>query len=558
MSENNENDHWMVCHMSLQVLDGIVYNRMLLGGTAVLTANMETLNAMNVFPVADGDTGTNMSQTMQGGMAGIADKQLASIGELTGAFARGVLLSAKGNSGVILSQIFAGITEGLRGCDSVCAVQLAEAYRKGIEKSYASVQNPTEGTILTVFRESTEFAAERINENSTIEEFFELHIAQARRSLAATKERLAVLADADVVDSGGAGYLYVAEGMYGVLTGKTDLESIKLPEKTSAPSVDIDRFTRDSILEFGYCTEVLIRLTTAKVDPDAFDIKTILADLEELHGESIVAYKQDDIVKVHVHTFEPGVVMARLQRYGEFLTVKVENMSLGHTEVKKKSSRAFSVVAVSSGEGLSQLFTKMGAHYIVSGGQTANPSIQDFLNAFAECDSPHIIVLPNNKNVILAAQQAAQIYTQSQVHVLETKNLMQGYGALSVINPGVTDMEALLNSARRAAENVSGGEITQAIRDVTIDGVAVKQGDYIAISDGGIAAAEQTPEDAVEKMMENLDMDLAEIITLFAGENADPDSCSALAEKLEEAYPDCEIVVQQGGQPVYTYLVAVE
>lgn len=550
--------------MNTTKLYGKMYLKMLLGGAATLCEKIEELNALNVFPVADGDTGTNMHRTIQGGlMEATQAEESDSIGKVSKEFAKGILLSARGNSGVILSQIFTGINEILKYFDKVTPAQLADAYRKGIEKAYSAVQNPTEGTILTVFRESSEFAAQNITDNSSIEDFFELHITEARRSLERTPELLPVLAQADVVDSGAAGYLTIAEGMYKALTGELVPEEFKPAQVQDSAPIDIESFTRDSILEFGYCTEFLIRLTTAKVNPDSFDIQTVIDDLNNLKGESVVAYKQDDIVKVHVHTFTPGLVLAKMQEYGEFLTVKVENMSIGHSESeskkeKKLKRKKFSVISVSTGDGISALFTDMGVDRIISGGQTQNPSTEEFIEAFSECNSEHIIVLPNNKNIILAANQAAKLYTDAKVHVVETRNLCEGYCALAVINPGITDMQVLTDSALRAATDVTSFEITKAVRNATIDGVNVNKGDYMAIGSGKVQSTADTPEEAVLKALEANDTDLAEIITLFTGKNVSADKRADLTEKLEEIYDECEIVVYEGGQDVYDYYVAVE
>ncbi len=550
--------------MNTKTIDGTCYARMLLGGAACLAAHSEELNALNVFPVADGDTGTNMLRTMEGGLSVVKDEASTSISILSDRFAHGILLSARGNSGVILSQIFAGINDGLDDCHSVTAEELAKAYRKGIAKSYSSVQNPTEGTILTVFRESTEYAEANLGKDATVEDFFRLHLEEAHRSLAATKDRLSVLAEADVVDSGAAGYLYIAEGMYHALMG--DEVAYEVSDiKNNAPAINIDSFTRDSVLEFGYCTEVLLRLTTNKVDPDAFRIETILSLLRELGGESVVAYKQDDIVKIHVHTFNPGEILSRVQAFGEFLTVKIENMSLGHSEseqTKKKPKKAFSVVAVATGDGLSALFTQMGADEIVSGGQSANPAIEDFVKAFETCDTKEIVVLPNNKNVILAAKQAATLYRDRHgdvtVRVLETKSLAEGYSALAVITPALSDMDALEKSANQAAKSVIDGEVTRAIRDAIVDGQPIKEGEYLALSKGNLLATGSTPEDAVLGMLSASDTDLSEIITLFVGKNVSAQRRADLTEALQETYDGCEIVVYEGGQDIYDYLVAIE
>lgn len=543
--------------MNTKSIDGNSYIRMLLGGAAMLAIHMKELNALNVFPVADGDTGTNMLKTIEGGLAEAKKTESSSIGDISGHFARGILLSARGNSGVILSQIFAGINEVLKGHETVSAKILSQAYRRGIEKSYAAVQNPTEGTILTVFRESTEYVFERIDENSTLEDFYRLHIEEARRSLETTKTILPALAEADVVDSGAAGYLYIAEGMHRALNGEEVQYSVEGGRADS--SVNIDLFTRDSVMNYGYCTEFLLRLMTAKVDPDHFEVSNAVSILKELGGDSIVAYKQDDILKVHVHTFTPGDILSRMQAFGEFLTVKIENMNLGHTETeKKKSSKNFEVVAVSQGGGIAALFKDMGADVIVPGGQSLNPSIEDFISAFEQCSANDIIVLPNNKNIILAANQAAKIYTDAKVHVLNTKNIAAGYSALSVITPGIKDIDALVSSAERAADGVIDGEITVAVRDAIIDGKTIHEGDYLALSGGDVVSVSATAEDAVLDMLSNTDIELCEIITLFVGEHVSEEHRAVLTEKLKEAYEDFEIVVYDGGQEVYDYLIAIE
>lgn len=544
--------------MNTGKIDGKQYAKMLLGGATLLSEHIEQINDLNVFPVPDGDTGTNMAKTLEGGISEIANEETNSIGHLAKSFAHGVLLGARGNSGVILSQIFAGIGAELAKHDEVNASTLAMAYNKGIEKSYSAVQNPTEGTILTVFREATEYASKKIDESSSIEDFFKLHIEKAQESLLKTKELLPALAEADVVDSGAAGYLYIALGMYQALTGKLEGEFKNI---TSTKTVDIGKFTRGSKLEFGYCTEFLLRLTEDKTSLESFDINDILSILNNLGGESIVAYQTDDIVKVHVHTFTPGIILTEAQKFGEFLTVKIENMSLTHNEeIKppKKKSKLFSVLTVATGEGLCALFKDMGADGIVAGGQCANPSTEEFIKAFEKCDSENIIVLPNNKNVFMASKQAARMYEGAKVHIVPTCNIMQGYGALSVIDPGITDIDMLVASAKRAAEEVIGAEITRAVRDVTINGKRIKQGEYIAIKNSEIVSSEKSADEAIKQMLSGVDMDEHEIITLFVGKGVSENSRCMLTEELEELYPECEIIAYEGGQDVYDYYIAIE
>lgn len=539
-------------------INGTQYAKMLMGGATLLCEHLEEINDLNVFPVPDGDTGTNMYKTIEGGISEILSEEIESIGTIAKCFAHGALLGARGNSGVILSQIFSGICEELSLHDDVDAKILAEAYRNGIKKAYSSVQNPTEGTILTVFREASEYACENIDEKSTVEDFFRLHIEKGRESLIKTKEILPVLAEADVVDSGGAGYLYIALGMYEALTGKMQG---KLRNITENKNVDISAFTRDSKLEYGYCTELLLRLTTAKVNPDEFDVNVLIDRLNKIGGDSIVAYKEDDVVKLHVHTFTPGIALNIAQEYGEFLTVKVENMSLQHSsEVNKKSKtkKYYSVISVAQGEGMCALFKDLGADEIVAGGQSKNPSIEDFINAFDKCESEHIIVLPNNKNVFLAAEQASKLYDKAKVHIIHTKNLMQGYGALSVITPGITDIDALINSIERASSSVMGVEITQAVRDVTLNGKDIKKGNYISISEGEIVAVSQNSQNAVKESLAKIDMDDYEIITLFVGKNVSNDERVGITEELEEIYSDCEVIVYESGMELYDYLIALE
>ena len=543
----------------IQTINGSDFRRMVISAAASVEINKQKLNDLNVFPVPDGDTGTNMVKTLEGGLTEIDGKETDGVGVLAKCFARGALLGARGNSGVILSQIFSGIGEELAKHEIVDARILAEAYLQGIKKSYSAVQNPTEGTILTVFRVASQYASENINDGSSVEEFFKLHLEKAEETLQKTKEMLPVLAEADVVDSGAAGYLYLAMGMYQVLTGKT-FDSFKIKE-SAAPKIDLDSFTRDSVLEFGYCTEFMLRLTSNKVDPDSFEIDTILAVLNELNGQSIVAYKEGDIVKVHVHTFNPGIVLTRAQEFGEFLTVKIENMSVSHTEnekPKKKATKPYSVLTVATGDGLCALFKDLGADEIVAGGQSSNPSTEEFIEAFNKCEGAHIIVLPNNKNVFLAAKQAAELYDSERVHIIPTKNLMQGYGALSVISPGITDVDMLINSINRSIEGIVDGEITCAVRDVTLGGKNIKKGDYIAVSGGEIVALGKDAEDAVMNMLESTITDEQEIITLFVGKDVELEACEELALKISEAYPDFEVEYYIGGQEVYNYMLAIE
>lgn len=558
-------------------IDGAALMRMLSGGAEFLSQHTEELNALNVFPVADGDTGTNMLRTMEGGIGALGETaEGAPIGDTAQKFAREVLLSARGNSGVILSQIFAGIGDGLAGLSSATARELAEAYRHGIERSYAAVRKPVEGTILTVFRESTEYALAGMTEASDVEDFFRLHIEEAHRSLEATRELLPVLTESDVVDSGAAGYLCIAEGMYHALEGDGGeyRPATRAAVAARQPCTDIDLFTRKSVLREGYCTEFLLRLTESKTDIDSFSIDIVTSRLDALGGESVVAMLDGDILKVHVHTRTPGAVLAAAQEWGEFLTVKVENMDLGHSDSSarpailkaekgsakpQKPQKPYSVVAVASGDGMEALFYELGADRVISGGQSLNPSAAEFARAFAECEAGEIIVLPNNKNIIMAARQAAGIYTAAHVHVLETRSMTEGYSALSVITPGIKDIDQLISGAVNAARGVCDGEVTRAVRDAVIDGKKIECGKWMALSQGELVALADNAEDALMALTDHLNADgMGELITVFAGREVNDGRRADVTERLRAAHPDCEVTVYCGGQDVYDYLAAIE
>lgn len=551
--------------MKTLFLDGKTLKRMLIGAAINIKKNIDYINDLNVFPVPDGDTGTNMTKTIEGGIAeisAISDDDCATVSDVTEKFAHGSLLGARGNSGVILSQIFAGIEEVLVKYEVATVKDFVVAYTNGVKKAYGSVMNPVEGTILTVFREATEYATSKITDDSSIEDFLSLHLEEARRSLSRTKDILPALKEADVVDSGGAGYLFIAAGMYAALTGEDSAESYEFSEISSAPAINIDAFTRDSVLEFGYCTEFLLRLQTAKVDPENFDVSEIIAYLESIGGESIVSYKTGDVVKVHVHTENPGLVLTKVREYGELLTVKIENMSLQHNETEvakpKREHVPMAVISVASGEGMSELFTSIGADKIISGGQTQNPSAEDFIKAFEDVDADDIIVLPNNKNIFLTAKQASEMWNGARVHIIPTKTLMQGYSALSMISRDA-ELDDVIESANDAISNVIDAEITYAVRDAVIGGVSVKKGEYMAISASAIAATSETPEGAVVSMLEGVeDIDDHEVISIFVGHDVTEQKRADLAEKLSELYPNHEVLFYNGGQEVYSYLIAIE
>lgn len=563
-------------------LDGGAFLRMLNGGVDSIKANSKKINDLNVFPVPDGDTGSNMTKTFEAGFLeakSIPQNQRKSLADVTQKMSHGMLLGARGNSGVILSQIFKGIQLELKNYSTVNAEQLLKAYEKGVEQSYHAVVNPVEGTILTVFREATEYTKKNLKRDSTIEDFYKTHIEGAKLILPKTKEILDVLKDADVIDSGGAGYLCIAEGMYQALLDKEyssnqnaeiDFDSISKEEENTPvqnTSIDISAFTRDSVLEFGYCTECLLRLQTSKVkDVDNFDINIILNFLNSIGGESVVAFKEDDIVKLHVHTENPGLVLTELRKYGEFLTIKVENMALQHEErIKKaepkKERLPMAVVAVANGDGLKKAFTDFGCDYIIDGGQTGNPAASAFVEAFDAVNADNIIVLPNNSNIVLTAKQAAEMYKDSKIYVVPTKSIQQGYSALAMINPAFEDIDSMVSDVEDYIGDVISGNVALAVRDAELCGKSIKEGDYLGMFGDDIVSLSTDKIQALEAMLKSLDEKTIkdkELLTLFCGQDVSKEEAQKAQKMIESHFPDLEVTNYQGNQKVYSFLVGIE
>ena len=545
-------------------LDGAAIRTLLMGGAQGLREHMEEINDLNVFPVPDGDTGVNMTKTLEGGLARLSDED--TLGGHLANFSRGCVLGARGNSGVILSQYIAGVAAAVAECDSMDASEFAKALEAGVARAYHAVANPVEGTILTVFRESSEYTAKNVTEDTTFEQLFEILIEQAKHTLAKTKEMLPVLAQADVVDSGGAGYLAMLVGMYDALSGKEILIGGYDEQAPMAkPAINYDLFTTDSPLEWGYCTEVLVRLQRAKGDPEAFDLEGFRASLEAKNCNSIVALRDGDVLKVHAHTMVPADVLLLCQQYGEYLEVKIENMSLQHSErtvaeqQKKKIHKPFGVIAVASGEGMHALFAELGADIIIDGGQTSNPSAEDFVDAIGQLDVDHVIILPNNGNILLTAQQAADLCEDLDVRVVPTKSFPQGYTALAVFNGAIEDADEQVSDMTDAKDAVVSGEITYAIRDTVIGDVAVRKDESIGILDGELVCSCADETEAMLAMIGAIeDIEDREILTLFVGEGVSEDERVAMTEAIEEAYEDLSVDVFVGGQKVYRYLIAVE
>ncbi len=554
--------------MSLKTLGGALFAKMMKGGASELRANAEEVNKLNVFPVPDGDTGDNMSMTIDSGVASLNDIETDDLAEVLRVASRGMLLGARGNSGVILSQFFAGMAKGLENVETANSKELGHALELGVEQAYGSVMTPTEGTILTVARESVEYAVSRLNGRSTVQSLFADLVNEMNKSLERTPELLPALSEAGVVDSGGAGLLYIIDGLNRVLNGEdVEYDAVPLPVP-KAGALQHGAFGPDSEMTYGYCTELLVQLQNRKCDIENYDMNALKLYLSKL-GDSIVAFKTESIVKIHVHTLTPERVLARMRKVGEFISVKIENMSIQHTESdfagdkseqkpaepKKKNG----IVAVSNGPGISAVFSELGTDVIVPGGQTNNPSTNDFIEAFEKINAENIYVFPNNGNIVMAASQAAEIYDKAKVYVIPAKTIGTGYVALSSMNFDSSSPEELVKEAEEAIARVVSAYISPAVRDADMNGVHINDGDTIAIINKEIVVSEPERDTCarvlVDKLLEGGDRFL---LTVFIGADTQASEAAALEEYVSTKYPDTEVYFIDGGQEIYPYLFVAE
>lgn len=547
--------------MAVEQIDGQLYARMIQSGAARLRLNEREINGLNVFPIPDGDTGSNMCLTIDGGVNALSSENVSSVSHAAQLAAKGMLMGARGNSGVILSQIFAGMGRELSDCETASVHKLAKAFRSGVALAYEAVINPTEGTILTVAREAADYAYANALNGGSVERFFGDYLSQARKTLEKTPDMLHVLKEAGVVDSGGAGLIRIIEGMEQAVTG---IEIQPAEQHSSAPaSIDPELFTEDSEMHLGYCTECLLRLQRSKVDPESFRVEQISEYLETL-GNSIVAFKTGSAVKIHVHTMTPGRVLDFCQKFGEFLTLKIENMELQHNNViasekrEEKPRKKFGIIAVANGEGIKQSFSDLGADFIVDGGQCMNPSTEDFIGAFDRISAEKMIVLPNNGNVILAARQAAQLYSKAEVYVLESRSIGEGYAALTMLDTTSGDIDVIMNGLECAMQGVKTVMVSKSVRDAELGGMSVKSGEYIAISGKSIIAAENERVTAAKEAVKNIISADASILLIFRGADAPASEAEELAEFARESFPAAEIYEIDGKQEIYDFILVSE
>ncbi|MDY0064077.1 MAG: DAK2 domain-containing protein [Bacilli bacterium] len=560
--------------MQITKLDGALFKTLVMNGAENLRINYQSIDALNVFPVPDGDTGTNMKMTIDGGVNEIKNLDETNIYEVAKKLSRGMLMGARGNSGVILSQLFRGIYKGFEGFVSVNAINLSKAFLSGVSQAYKAVMKPVEGTILTVAREASEKLAAISSSRMSINEFFDELIIEAKASLQRTPDLLPVLKEAGVVDSGGAGLICILEGMQKALNGEflagTSIERVM--HMASKLTIETEK------TEFGYCTEFILKLDANKVAVDEFDEQNVIDFIEPL-GNSIVVVKDDDIIKVHIHTLKPGDILNVGQQFGEFITLKIENMTIQHNElpqiqhvpegncpcgeehikkpVKPEKRKKYAIVSVATGEGLIKTFKEMGADFVVEGGQSMNPSTEDFVRGFDHLNADNIIVFPNNKNIILAAQQAAKIYKESKIWVIESKTIAQGFSALTMLDLNGEPAD-ILDEMNQVMANVTTGLITYSIRDTELDGIHIKKDDFIGLIDNKIVTSHHRRYDAIKELLKKAGLDNKEIITLIYGNQVQQREVNELLKHIERNYSNLEVEVIEGNQEVYSYILAIE
>ena len=552
--------------MILNKVDGQDYVSLVVAGARSLANDVDRINALNVFPVPDGDTGTNMKMTIEGGASSGLGMKETNLGIISKNMARSMVLSARGNSGVITSQFFKGLSIGFEGKESVDVKGFAEAMLEGTKKSYSVVQIPTEGTILTVMREAGEAAYKALTDSMTLPEYLKIYLEAAKVSLEHTPELLAVLKEAGVIDSGGAGFCLIIEGMLKASLGEEVLAS----KDSTINVVDHSGFNADSELTWGYCTEFILQLQNSKVDIPNFDLKVIQDYLETI-GNSIVSFKDEDLVKVHVHTFDPGLVLTEMRKYGEFITIKIENMNVQHTEnneiiassqeVEEKplEHKKYASVAVANGEGLVRSFKEMGVDEVVTGGQTMNTSTQDFLNAFQKIDAEYILVFPNNGNIVMAAKQAAENYDKAKVYVVPTKTIAEGYSAVSMLNYEIDDIDEIVKTEIEVIKNVSTLEVTYSIRDTAMNGIKIKKGDYICIYNGNLIASDKDRVTAVKKSLKKIsDFGDKQVMSILCGQDVKIEECDSIREFAETLNSYIEVYPLKGNQDIYSYIIGIE
>ncbi len=540
----------------IKTIDAALFSRMIISGANNLSNNRETVDSLNVFPVPDGDTGTNMSLTFINAARAVENGDFATVSDVASAVAKATLRGARGNSGVILSQIFRGISKCVQGAAEADATLLAAAFDSARETAYRAVMKPTEGTILTVIRMVAQAAGEY--EGADCTGLFQTISEKGNEALSRTTEMLPQLAQAGVVDAGGQGLMFILEGFLSELCGNpVQLES---NAATAAGDKPAQQSVRTEDIRFAYCTEFIINKSDASLS--AAKLKSAIRP----RGDCMLVIDEDDIVKVHIHTNHPGFVLEQAVKLGELVNIKIENMRQQHTSIlegiqkpeepKAQPHKESAIVAVASGEGLEKVFRELGADEIIRGGQTMNPSTEDIVNAIKKVNADNVIILPNNKNIILAAQQA-QYLCDCRIIVIESKSIPQGISAMMSYSKTASFDDNAVRMAK-ALSKVKSGSVTHAVKDTNIDGKEIVSGNIIGVSDGHILSVSENREDAAFDLISAIADEDSELITLYRGDGVSEDDMSSLAARVEDAFPDADVVTADGGQPVYFYIISVE
>ena len=547
-----------------------LFQEMVQAGATRLNKQAEYVNSLNVFPVPDGDTGTNMGMTIENGAKEVSDRSASTVGEAAGIFAKGLLMGARGNSGVITSQLFRGFSQSVKDKEELDGAALAAAFQSGVEVAYKAVMKPVEGTILTVSRGAAIGAKKKAESTNDAVEVMRAALEGAKTALAKTPDMLPVLKEVGVVDSGGQGLVFIYEGFLSALTGEfIASEEFQATPATMSEMINAEHHksvaghvaTED--ITVGYCTEIMVALKQGPTYVKDFDYDEFRNYLNNL-GDSLLVVNDDEIVKVHVHTEDPGLVMQEGLKYGSLVKVKVDNMRNQHeAQVEKEERQAkpveekeYAIIAVVAGEGLADIFKAQGVDYIISGGQTMNPSTEDFVKAVEELNARNIIILPNNKNILMAAQSAAEVIEQPAA-VVETKTIPQGLTSLLAFDESKSIEE---NYERMSASlgDVVSGSVTTAVRDTTIDGLEIHENDNLGMADGKIVVSNPDMMETLEETFAHMLDEDSEIVTIYVGEDGSEELANELAQALAEKYEDVEVEIHQGGQPVYPYLFSVE
>ncbi|MHB0830953.1 DAK2 domain-containing protein [Bacillus licheniformis] len=556
--------------MSIRNLDGKAFADMILYGAHHLSQNANVVDALNVFPVPDGDTGTNMNLSMTSGAKEVEQIDTANIGKVAQSLSRGLLMGARGNSGVILSQLFRGFGKSIEQKSEINAKEFAAAFQAGVDTAYKAVMKPVEGTILTVAKDAAKKAVLAAQTETNIIKVMEAVVNEAEASLERTPELLPVLKEVGVVDSGGKGLLYVYEGFLASLKGeKLSDKAVALPSLDDLVSAEHHKNAQSHMntedIEFGYCTEFMVKLDSGKRN---FNEDAFRQDLSRF-GDSLLVVSDENIAKVHIHAEYPGEVMTYAQKYGSLINMKIENMREQHSAIlsqnKQETAPAekapadkqpYGIVTVAMGEGIAELFESIGATKVIEGGQTMNPSTEDIVQAIKDANADTVVILPNNSNIVMAANQAADVAGQ-HVIVIPTKTVPQGMAALLAFNPALSADEneaAMLG----AIGEVKSGQITYAVRDTNIDGIDIKKGDFMGILNGKIVETASDQLTAAKKLIAGMIDEDSEIVTVIKGEDAPEEEAEELAAYISETYEDVEVEVHDGKQPLYSYILAVE